>query len=206
MDGLSVWDLDLYSVLLVVIDGLADLSWDLVGFPLEGGLSDLSWNLVLLGLPDGLGNLNGDFVSLSSWDLVLFLDVVGDISGLVLGVLLVDVSGLLNLLGLWGSDSLGVGNLLSSEGWDFLLDLVWDLNFFGVWNLDGNLSWDLDLLVVLLLIGHGVLLVDEDLLVNGDWLSVVAVLWDVDFSWPFFVGLWLSDEGKITDMSVLGEL
>lgn len=58
----------------------------------------------------------------------------------------------------------------------------------------------------MLLGGHGVLLVDEDLLVNGDWLSVVAGLWDVDFSWVFFVGLWLSDEGNIIDMSVLGEL
>jgi len=113
----------------------------------------------------------------------------------------------------------------------------------------------------LLLGGRGVLLVDEDLLVNGDWLSVVAGLWDVDVSWVFFPdlggpsdlaedanilgmgveslwpclvwdfvamsvvgvssvsdgsllvvlldgvgGLWLRDEGNITDMSVLGEL
>jgi hypothetical protein len=261
LDGLSVWDLDLDGVLLVVVDGLADLSWDLVGFLLEGGLSDLSWDLVLLSLPDGLGNLNGDFVSLSSWDLVLFLDVVGDISSLVLGELLVDVSSLLDLLGVWGSDSLSVGDLLSSEGWNALLDIVWDLDFLGVWNLDGNLSWDLDLLIVLLLCGHGVLLVDEDLLVNGDWLSVVAGHWVVDVNWVFsdilggssdlvedanilgvgveslwpclvwdfvamsvvcvssvsdgsmlvvlldsVVGLWLRDEGDITDVSVLGEL
>lgn len=113
----------------------------------------------------------------------------------------------------------------------------------------------------MLLGGRGVLLVDEDLLVNGDWLSVVAGLWDVDVSWVFFPdlggpsdlaedanilgmgveslwpclvwdfvamsvvgvssvsdgsllvvlldgvgGLWLRDEGNITDMSVLGEL
>ena len=185
LDGLSVWDLDLDGVLLVVVDSLADLSWDLVGFLLEGGLSHLSWDLVLLGLPDGLGNLNGDFVSLSSWDLVLFLDDAGDWSGLLNFEFLVDVSGLLNLLGVWGSDSLSVGDLLSSEGWDLLLDLVWDLDFLFVFNFEGNLSWDLDLLVVLLLSGHGVLFVDEDLLVNGDWLSVVVGSWDVDVNWVF---------------------